>query len=62
MKYDCQDSDLVPNPENDIVFWLKTRRNDSLAVNAAIEIENLRNQLSYMKYIAGRHIGNAYKE
>lgn len=56
------DSDLVPTPENDIVFWLKTRKNDNLAVVAANEIENLRGKIDYLEYVASRYVGKAYKE
>lgn len=55
------DTDLVLTPENeDIVFWLKTRKNDTLAVVAALEIESLRNRVKFLESMAGKYIGKAF--
>lgn len=55
-------SDLVPTPEyEDIVFWLKTRRDDDLAVLAASEIENLRRRVGFLESIAYKYVGKGFK-
>lgn len=55
------DTDLVLTPENeDIVFWLKTRKNDTLAVVAALEIESLRNRVKFLESMAGKYIGKGF--
>ena len=55
------DPDLVLTPENeDIVFWLKTRKNDELSAIAAIEIEGLRNRVKFLEAIANKYIGKGF--
>lgn len=55
-------SDLVPTPEHeDIVFWLKTRRDDELAVAAAFEIEALRAKVDFLQNMAYKYIGRGFQ-
>lgn len=55
-------SDLVPTPEyENIVFWLKTRKNDNLSVIAASEIENLRKRVEFLESIAYKYVGKGFK-
>lgn len=62
MSDDANKSDLVPTPEyGDIVFWLKTRRDDELAVAAAFEIETLRNRVEFLQSIAYKYVGGGFR-
>ena len=61
MSDDTNKSDPVPTPEYaDIVFWLKTRKDDELAVAAAFEIETLRNRVEFLQSIAYKYIGKGF--
>jgi len=61
MSDDLSKSDRVTNSKyGDIVFWLKTRKDDELAVAAAFEIETLRNRVEFLQSIAYKYIGKGF--